>query len=164
MPYTLGQAAKATGKQKSTILDAIKNGRLSASRDDKKQWQIDPAELFRVYPQAVQPNDTEHEETPPSASKNTLLEAKIGFLEREIARLEQTAADLRADREDLRQDRDHWRRQATNLLTHQPANQSPPPRQEAPAKRRAWPVLVALLALAGGMAGGLYAGRYYGLF
>jgi hypothetical protein len=35
LPYTLGQAAKATGKQKSTILDAIRNGRLSASRDDK---------------------------------------------------------------------------------------------------------------------------------
>ena len=68
------------------------------------------------------------------------------------------------NRDDLRQDRDHWRQQATNLLTHQPANQNPLPRQETPAKRRAWPVLVALLAFAGGMAGGLYAMRYYGLF
>ena len=68
MPYTLGQAAKATGKQKSTILDAIRAGRLSATRDDKKQWQIDPAELHRVYAPAVQANDTEHEETPPNNS------------------------------------------------------------------------------------------------
>lgn len=133
MPYTLGQAAKATGKQKSTILDAIRGGRLSAIRDDKNQWQIDPAELFRVYP----PNtDTEREETPPTHSKIELLEEKIRHQEREIRRLEQTADDLRADREDLRSDRDHWRRQATHLLTHQPEpkadTQPAPPTKAAP--------------------------------
>ena len=117
MPYTLGQAAKATGKQKSTILDAIRNGRLSATRDEKNQWQIDPAELHRVYPKNA---DAERDETPPNPSKTELLEEKIRHLEREVRHLEQTADDLRADREDLRGDRDHWRRQATHLLTHQP--------------------------------------------
>jgi hypothetical protein len=116
LPYTLGQAAKATGKQKSTILDAIKGGRLSATRDDRNQWQIDPVELFRVYP----PNtDTEREETPHNDSKTELLEEKIRHLEREISHLEQTTGDLR-------EDRDHWRRQATHLLTHQPTPDQPP--------------------------------------
>lgn len=119
LPYTLGQAAKATGKQKSTILDAIRGGRLSATRDDKNQWQIDPVELFRVYP----PNtETEREETPHNDSKNELLEEKIRHLEREIRHLEQTTGDLR-------EDRDHWRRQATHLLTHQPKAEASPDAQ-----------------------------------
>jgi hypothetical protein len=112
LPYTLGQAAKATGKQKSTILEAIRNGRLSASRDDKKQWQIEPAELHRVYPPNPQNVATERYETPPNSDKTELLEAKIRFLEREVIRLERTEADLK-------EDRDHWRRQATALLTDQ---------------------------------------------
>jgi hypothetical protein len=50
MPYTLGQAAKATGKTKPTIAHAIKTGRISATRTDTGEWSIDPAELHRVYP------------------------------------------------------------------------------------------------------------------
>jgi hypothetical protein len=50
MFYTLGQAAKATGKTKTTIQVAIKTGRMSASKDDLGRYQIDPAELHRVYP------------------------------------------------------------------------------------------------------------------
>jgi len=105
---------------------------LSATRDDKNQWQIDPAELFRVYP----PNtDTEHQETPQTHSKIELLEEKIRHQACEMRRLEQIADDLRADREDLRSDRDHWRRQATHLLTYQPQAAPPPaaPEIEAPA-------------------------------
>lgn len=120
MPYTLGQAAKATGKQKSTILEAIRSGRLSASRDDKKQWQIDPAELHRVYPPNAANVLYERERTQPNADKTELLEAKIQFLEREVVRLERTEADLR-------EDRDHWRKQATTLLL----TQQPPPEPEA---------------------------------
>ena len=47
---TLNQAAKEAGKSKQTILDAIRNGRLSAPKDEQGRYQIDPAELFRVYP------------------------------------------------------------------------------------------------------------------
>ena len=51
----------------------------------------------------------------------------------------------------------------TLLLTNQTTSAPAPAAVPTPAKRRAWPVLVALFALAGGMAGGLYALRYYGL-
>jgi hypothetical protein len=66
MPFlTLGQAANECGKQKSTILDAIRSARLSASKDDKNQWQIDPSELFRVYPaQHKNEHTTERYTTP----------------------------------------------------------------------------------------------------
>src|SRR5689334_12118925 len=45
MPYTLKQAAEATGKSKPTILRAIQKGTISASRDAHNEWQVEPAEL-----------------------------------------------------------------------------------------------------------------------
>jgi hypothetical protein len=46
--YTLPQAA--TGRDRSTILRAIKAGKLSATRDPAMHgWLIEPAELHRVY-------------------------------------------------------------------------------------------------------------------
>ena len=49
--FTLGTASQATGCAKSTILRAIRAGRISANRDEHtQQWVIDPAELFRVFP------------------------------------------------------------------------------------------------------------------
>lgn len=51
MPLNLVEAGKAVGLSKTTILKAIKQGRLSASQDEiTKGWAIDPAELYRVYP------------------------------------------------------------------------------------------------------------------
>lgn len=48
--YSLAQAAKASGKSKPTIMRAIKAGKVSAMRRDDGSYQIDPAELHRVYP------------------------------------------------------------------------------------------------------------------
>ena len=51
MPYSLKQAAEATGKTKPTILRAIQSSKISATRHQVTgAWQIDPAELHRVYP------------------------------------------------------------------------------------------------------------------
>jgi hypothetical protein len=50
MSYTLGSAARATGKSKATIHRAIKTGRLSATRTPTGGWSIDAAELQRVFP------------------------------------------------------------------------------------------------------------------
>ena len=46
---TLGQASRETGVHKSTISRAIQDGRLSASHNEQGHYQIDPAELFRVF-------------------------------------------------------------------------------------------------------------------
>src|SRR4051812_10424479 len=51
MPYNLPQAAAAAGRDRSTILRAIKAGKLSAARDAASNgWLIEPAELHRLYP------------------------------------------------------------------------------------------------------------------
>jgi hypothetical protein len=51
MPQTLGEAAKAVGKNRTTLLRAVKAGKLSATYDEAAgSWLIEPAELFRVYP------------------------------------------------------------------------------------------------------------------
>ena len=50
MTYTLGQAAKATGKSKPTIQRAIKSGSISAAKADDGSYEIDPSELHRVFP------------------------------------------------------------------------------------------------------------------
>src|SRR3954465_6827372 len=50
MTYTLTQAAKATGKSRSTVLRAIRAGRISAARDEQTSgWVIEPSELHRLY-------------------------------------------------------------------------------------------------------------------
>jgi len=114
-PLTLNQAAKAAKKSKSTLLDAIQSGRLSAIRNDLNQWQIDPAELFRVYP-ANQSETTEenHDRTPENQSETAIL------LKKEQEERERERAYFLAQIEDLKTDRDQWRHQATALLTHQP--------------------------------------------
>lgn len=109
MVYTLGEAAKATGKSKATISKAIKSGRISASKDDTGTYQIDPSELHRVYP--ATPSD-EQKETPVNTKE-------IGDLKALKARLEavqERLADKEAVISDLREDRDKWRQQATALL------------------------------------------------
>ena len=71
MYLSLGQAAKETGKSKSVISNALKSGRLSGRHNDKGEWEIDPAELFRVFsPQNGQEPRSERDSTP----QNTLLE------------------------------------------------------------------------------------------
>ena len=49
--YTLGDAARATGLNKTAILKAIRSGKVSAVKDEHGQWRIEPCELHRVYPE-----------------------------------------------------------------------------------------------------------------
>ena len=70
-PLTLNQAAKVAHKSKAAILEAIRSGRLSAARDDLNQWQIDPAELFRVYPQDQSQTGDENRDQPPEENRET---------------------------------------------------------------------------------------------
>ena len=53
MKLSLNQAAKTCGRAKSTLLDAIKNGRLSAIKTENGHYEIDPSELHRVFPFAA---------------------------------------------------------------------------------------------------------------
>ena len=48
--YTIATAAAAVGRNKTAILRAIKAGKISVAKDENGEWQIDPAELHRIYP------------------------------------------------------------------------------------------------------------------
>src|SRR5262249_56603663 len=48
MSYSLGAAAAATGLNKTSILRAIKSGKISGTKDALGQWWVEPAELHRV--------------------------------------------------------------------------------------------------------------------
>ena len=50
MAYTLAAAVTATGLNKRTILRAIKSGQIAATKDEQGEWQIEVAELQRVFP------------------------------------------------------------------------------------------------------------------
>ncbi|ETW92044.1 MAG: hypothetical protein ETSY1_45460 [Candidatus Entotheonella factor] len=50
MGYTAQQAADATGKSKTTITRACRKGTISCGFDAHGRYDIDPAELHRVYP------------------------------------------------------------------------------------------------------------------
>jgi len=50
MSYTLAAAAGATGLNKTTILKAIKDGKIAGTKDDLGEWHIEPADLHLVYP------------------------------------------------------------------------------------------------------------------
>ena len=60
MTYSLQEAADAAGVNKSTILRAIQAGKVSATRNEHDQWLIEPAELHRVYPPAIELRATEN--------------------------------------------------------------------------------------------------------
>ncbi len=51
MTLSLGQAAVAVGRSKPTLQRAIKNGRLSAGRNEDGSYHIDESELARIYPE-----------------------------------------------------------------------------------------------------------------
>lgn len=119
--YSLGTAAKATGKSKTTIQRAIAQGRVSADRLDGGGYSIDPAELHRVFPRlngsATVSRDPKLDDPQPQDATQELrvrIEALESMLSRERAALDEVRAD-----------RDAWKQQATALLG-------------APPKRRRW--------------------------
>lgn len=140
MQYSANQAAEATGKNVATITRAIKSGKLSATKDTSGAWQIDGAELSRVYPlrtQSLQNLTMQNGANPTQRDKlaedNALREELAALRERD--KLKDTLLEnYVAQMADLKEDRDKWRQQATNLLASQEAELVVP----APVKRRRW--------------------------
>ena len=116
MAYTLGQAAKATGRSKTAIAQAIAENRISAAKDDHGRWQIEPSELHRVYPPRRQAR-TEKEQFP-----DTDLTAEMERLKATVEGLERLCRQIEGERDSLREQNVRL----TALL---------PPPQPSPAKR-----------------------------
>jgi hypothetical protein len=96
---TLSQAAKLSGKGKSTLHRAIKSGRLSASRKDDGTFGIDPSELLRAFPRDAvrpvsdRPNGSFRSPVDPGAER-----AEINALRDDLAAALQAAAVADAER------------------------------------------------------------------
>lgn len=110
MEYTLASAAVAAGINRSTVLRAIKSGKLSARRLDDKSFRIDASELARVYDlqqpaqgaREAMPGHAQGAQQPAQAAQDVLaavelgtLRAKVELLERERETHQDTIADLR---------------------------------------------------------------------
>lgn len=129
MKYSARQAAVKVGKSVPTITRAIKRGDLSATKLDGGGYEIDAAELHRVWPPVTGDGDATgeklHREMP---NETALLQVK---LDAERAMLEQVRAQLA----DALEQRDKWQQQAERRL--EPPK--PEPVLPAPARRGVWP-------------------------
>lgn len=128
MKYSLSEAAKATGKNKTTIQRSIKNGKISASKGGSGTYEIDPSELHRVFPPVVAQRDAQHEQSNDTqqnkyAPTNRDL-ARVLELEKELAVARERANGLEAQKDqmgdtisDLRKRLDSSESRVTALLT-----------------------------------------------
>jgi|TARA_R100000687_G_scaffold77515_1_gene70122 hypothetical protein len=98
MGYTLGEAAKATGKAKTTIQRAVKSGKISASKSASGAYDIEPSELHRVFPVTVAQHDIRNDAQPHEKRREIeaeTLRVKVEMLEQQLRREEDTTEDLR---------------------------------------------------------------------
>lgn len=134
MKYTLGQAAKATGKSKPTIQRAYENGKISGTKHPNGSYEFDPAEVHRVFPPLPSAsNDTGDKLPSETPNDNGVLQARLEAKDEQIALLMSERDDLRRRLDDEAAER----RKLTLLLTDQSTRPAPPVAQEPP-KRRWW--------------------------
>ena len=153
MPHTLREAAKAIGRDRSTLVRAIRAGRLSATRDAVTgAWLIEPAELHRVYPPELTEGDAERPSGAPGSAISmrpigrsngvqAAAQVEIRELRAQLAAYERTVEDLRR-RLDAEADE---RRRLTMVLADQhaapvavAAPASAPTASAPPPARRSW--------------------------
>lgn len=123
MRFTLGEAAKATGKSKAALSRAIKNGSLSAERQTNGSYHIEASELYRVYP-PVQPEPlTQPFSATPDATPGTAemkeLQARLEAAEQRIRDKDSVIDDLRRRLDAESEERRRTQAILTGLLTDQ---------------------------------------------
>jgi excisionase family DNA binding protein len=127
------QAASRAQVSRGTIMNAIKDGHLSAKRDNRNRWQIVPADLSKWLSNrsdiATDKAVTIDSQQVPPPDENLI---RIAVLEAELKGKDQRIADLE-------QDRDDWKAQAQELarrdVPHVQIDPPPPPRRWWPWRR-----------------------------
>lgn len=107
---TLTEAAKEVGLSRPAIFNAIKRGRLSATKDAQGRFIIDPAELFRVYKPV---NNV-------TVNNDTVSLTEVNHLNQLLSMKDQLLQQVINERDDLRKRLEEESRRLTLLLTHQP--------------------------------------------
>jgi|AntRauMFilla1563_2_1112583.scaffolds.fasta_scaffold67749_2 hypothetical protein len=124
--FTIGQAAKETGRAKSTIKKSIDTGEMSVVEKTARGFKIDASELFRVFPKRSENDKIEQIETAEKTIDNSTLQAKLDASQQRYGDAERTIEDLR---ERLSKS-DNERTRLTTLLTDQ--------REKRPLEPRKW--------------------------
>lgn len=142
MTYTIKQAAEATGKTKPTILRAIQRGKISAQKDGHGEWEIDPAELHRVY-EPVSDGTDKHTDAGDDAAEREveLLQARLAAAEIRLAEKDAQIEALNRRLDAADEERRTTLRQLTALLTDQRNSTAADPgnrQTQAAGKRRWW--------------------------
>ena len=99
---SLQQAVKMTGKSESTLRRAVKKGKVSATRDDRRHLQFDVAELQRAYGEMKSTGEDAQ-----STEQGNGNQEMTGHVSAEIlARKDNEILDLRSqlERAELRED------------------------------------------------------------
>ncbi|HDL6800127.1 TPA: hypothetical protein PXL63_004795 [Escherichia coli] len=90
---SIREAVKLYQVSRPTLTKSLKNGKISGVQDDKGQWQIDPAELARVYKARTDRAATGGQVGPDNfTSENTHLPGEVDTLKARLAEAEQRAA------------------------------------------------------------------------
>jgi hypothetical protein len=156
MALTLTEAAKAIGRNRTTVFRAIKAGKISAIRDEATgEWMVEPAELFRLYAIAHDATETAsgemvrngdslvagddammrkaeaEEQTDDATAELRELRARLEAAEARIADKDETIADLRRRLDAEAEERRQAQARVMALL-------SPPPPTPDPPRRRRW--------------------------
>ena len=133
---TLGQAAEMCGWSKGAISKAIKSGKMSVHEKTKAGFQLDPAEVLRVFPKKTETSLNEQLETPEKHIGNSAVSAEVNALRQQISTVELERTREReqlTDRiESLQQmlaDEKSERRQLTALLSDQRERSAEPLRR-----------------------------------
>lgn len=126
MQLSLSAAAKEVERAKSTLSRAIKQGKLSATRCEDGSYQIDPAELYRVFPAPV-PQPTTSNNAQPASEREGILRMQLEVAERERHREREERnrerEQMQATIDDLRTRLDRAESRIAGLLPAPPARQ-----------------------------------------
>lgn len=161
--FTLSQAAKETGKSKSTLSKALKTGKMAYIHKDERGYQIDPAELFRVFPRTGG-NDAVNSSQKRSRTTENMGENAIENTLK-IKELELTVDAMRKERDFYKEqhqrsldDRDQWQKQAERLLLTHEKNTSSSKRKKSGFIRE---IMVSICAATILLVGVLLVGYYF---
>lgn len=127
--YSLARAATEAGRSRSTLLAAIRSGRLSATRDSVNgAWAIDASELARAFPRDDGRHGDSHAGTAADdrGDSTALIAAKDALVAEQRAMIDDLRRRLDASEEE--------RRRLTLML----ADQRPIPPAAPTAPRRSW--------------------------
>src|SRR3954466_11805926 len=132
MKHNLVSAAAAIGVSKATMHRYIRKGLISATRTDDGFYEIDPAELHRVFPPVSEtaPETVSRDDAKPTKTEGEtgryapVLEAQLEGLKALIAEKDRRIMDLETDRE-------RWAEEGKRLALS-------PPAASPPDKARGW--------------------------